>query len=160
MGISSQKIKVISNSVRDISKINKLKARKSFNLKKQDKIFLYVGHLLHVKGISYLFKAFDKMSKSDANLKLVIASSGRMACKKILKKYKSHIDKNKVIFFGKVNVEKLISASDILVLPYISNTGKHLFPSIMLEAFKINIPIITTNLETNKELIIHKKQGF
>ena len=48
----------------------------------------------------------------------------------------------------------------MLILPYKYSFGTVIFPNLILEAFAVGIPVLTTDLEPIKEIIIDKTTGF
>ena len=64
---------------------------------------------------------------------------------------------NIVSFRGVTNdVEKYYEASNIFILPSIFEG----FGLVIIEAFRASLPVVTTNIEGPKELIINGENGF
>jgi len=131
----NKKIIIILNGI-DTSFYRKMKIKKS---NKFD--ILYVGRLSTVKGLKYLFKAFNKLNKRDTQL--VLAGDGNQKRPLINLAKKLRIS-NRVKFLGILSKKQLVkeyNKADIFILPSIhegmSNT--------LLEAMSCSLPIISTN---------------
>ena len=64
------------------------------------------------------------------------------------------------MFFGKVNVTKLLSASDVFVLPYVFTFGTQCFPNLLLEAFSVGVPIVTSDIPPIPEVVTNGETGL
>jgi len=118
-----------------------------FNLvKKEDRneiVITYVGRMITSKGSEILLESFRLICDKYKNLKLFFVGDGPLL--PVLKKKAKtwHLD-DKVIFFGKIPIEKVyekLSQSDIFCLPTLREPGG----GSILEAMACELPIITTN---------------
>lgn len=129
-------------------KCSKIKTiRKKLNIKKGEKIILFVGRLFPYKGLEYLLQAFEIVSRVDKKTKLIIVGKGRLKAKLIKIARNLKIDK-KVIFTGEIlerEKNTLYKLSDIFVLPSI-NKGEA-FGLSMVEAMYFGKPVISTNIK-------------
>jgi len=101
-------IKVIPNGI-DIDKFNISKSdilKKQLELKKDDKIILYMGRLAKEKDVDFLIESFKIISNQTQNSYLVIAGDGpeKQTLEKLTKKL--NLEK-RVIFLGYVAYEKV-----------------------------------------------------
>ncbi len=140
-------IVVIPNGVEQPRK-NKLKKKiglENFNLiKKNEKIFLYLGRIHPKKGLMNLLKAWSSIFRNNNNFKLIIAGYPELNYLDELKKFvnKEGLNKN-IIFLGPVEGEDLITLyknSYIFVLPTFSEN----FGIVVAEALSYGLPVITT----------------
>lgn len=139
------------------SKINFIKNK--YNLYKDKKIILINGRLVQEKGHLELIKACQ-------NIDCYIIIIGHVDNNnKHAKNIKSEIDKiskldnfkKKIHLIGYTkDVPNLLQIADIFVLP---TYGEGLNRSI-IEAMFASLPIITTNILNNKELVINDFNGF
>jgi glycosyltransferase involved in cell wall biosynthesis len=138
--------------------LNKDICRKKLNLKKIEKIILFVGRLHPVKGIQYLIDAMVSIEKYDKNAKLLIIGDGE-------ERYnlESYVNKRKlkdsITFIGELPHSELpqyFAASDIFVLPSLSEG----FPNVLLEAMASGLPIIATNVGGVPDIIQENINGF
>ena len=149
--ISSNRISQIPNFVDDkFVRIDKKRARKIFGFKQSDFIITYIGHILHHKGIYDVVKSFKKRknAKGSQTSKLIIASSNLGNLNRIKK-----MNVPNIIYFGKINVAHLLSASDVLHVSYVYSFGTSWYPSILLEALKVGIRTMTTDIPLTREII-------
>ncbi|MFZ5559791.1 MAG: glycosyltransferase family 4 protein [Patescibacteria group bacterium] len=154
LGYPEEKIGVTPNSI-DINKYIRCDTtalRNKFGL--SNKIIGYLGHFTHNKGADLLIKAFKDILEKIPNAKLVLAwselSSGKRQVERKIKKERLE---EKTIILGKVNTPKFLSALDILVLPYRVTFATQLFPSTLLEAMSVGVPLITTNIRPLDEIV-------
>jgi glycosyltransferase involved in cell wall biosynthesis len=114
-----------------------------------------VARLRPRKGHKYLFKALALIKDKLKNVEVRIVGDGEM--RKTLKKQVSKLGLKNVSFLGsRKDVLKLLSESDIFVLPTTSDT----LPISIIEAMFTNQAIITTNCGGIPEIIKDNYSGF
>ncbi|NOQ55612.1 MAG: glycosyltransferase, partial [Nanohaloarchaea archaeon] len=67
--------------------------------------------------------------------------------------------KNKIKFLGVVDVPKIMTDSDIFVLPRTTAFGTVTFPNVLLESMACGTPVITSNVGGIDEFITNGKTG-
>ena len=150
-GIESEKIKVIYNGIELSKDLGVLPPS-------DKKVLLSVGRLVPWKGFDVLIKSMPEILKYYPNLKLKIVGEGpqREELEKIIK----ILDlKDKVFLIGKLEREKvlkLIKKVNIFIL----NTQYEGFAHQLIEVAKLKVPIITTNIGGNPELIQDNMDGI
>ncbi len=152
--LSSAKMHVIPNltSTKKYRKIDKLIARKRLGFPDDVILISYAGHFLAYKGINDLMTAFAELSAGDESIRLALAFSG-IGCLDKAKTLARKLDIEKRVFFlGSVNISDFLSASDMLVVPYHYSFGTNWIPSILLEGFATEVPIVTADLLPLREL--------
>jgi len=146
-----QKLRVVSPGV-DIGRYNTIEQtnylKNKYNLKKDEKIILFVGQLnkeSQHKGLAYLIKAI-KIVNNFLDVKLVIVGTGNY-----LKYYQSLVSfegiREKVIFAGYVDeneLPKFYCGSDVVVLP--SYNRAEGFGMVLIEAQACGKPVIGTTV--------------
>jgi glycosyltransferase involved in cell wall biosynthesis len=152
-GVEENKIKVIYNAFTPITISEKRKdLRKKFNI---DKFTIFtIGRLVPWKGFSLLIDIL----KDFPDLELIIAGDGPDRKKLEEKVKKLELDK-RVRFTGKIKHKEVYEykkACDLFIL----NTGYEGFSHNLLEALYIGIPIITTKVGGNPELIKDNFNGL
>lgn len=153
-GIPSQDIEVIYNGV-DINKFHpdnrekyKSKIRLKHGLLETDFVVLFVGSGFERKGLKYLIRAMETVSKP---VSILVAGKGS---DKEFKKIPTH---HKVVFCGlQKDIYKYYAASDIFVFP----TMYEPFGNVHLEALASGLPVITTKNSGASEIIKDGVQGF
>ena len=136
-GIKENKIKVIYNAV-NLPDINysKEQARKELMLDINSKIILSIGRNVPWKGFEKLADAEDELKKEIPYIKLVIIGQ------------KEKLPREAIF--------KNLKAADAFVL----NTGYEGLSHQILEAMAVGVPIVTTNVGGNPELIQDGKNGL
>jgi L-malate glycosyltransferase len=135
----------------------KNKLRSSLGLQKGDKVLLCVSHLMDFKGIQYLIDSMPMVLSFENKIRLLIVGEGsyRGELERQIKELKLE---TKISFLGNRNdVDKIISVSDIAVMPSITGEG---LPYTIIEYMAGGIPIVATNVGGIPEQIEHMKTGI
>lgn len=160
--INPEVIHVIPNGI-DLKKIEKIKpigAGKISNvlIRNDDYLIVCVGRLHEQKGQIYLIRAMKKVISACSNAKLIFVGDGEKR-----KEYEEEIKllelEDNVFLIGKRESEDTISimkSSGLFVLP----TNYEGMSNSILEAMACKLPIITTSIPENKELITNEKEGI
>ena len=117
---------------------NKVESRKKLGFPIGEKIVVFVGSLIHRKGPLRVLEACRRISPTPW---MIFIGSGRQVS----------IDP-KVLYCGTVPNEMLVdylNAADVFVLPTL-NEG---MPNAVLEAMACGLPIVTSHIEPNVELL-------
>lgn len=153
-GVETEKIKVIYNSFElPVFDQNKTELRSEFGW--DFPVITSVGRLVPWKGFDLLIETLNEV---DNKIKLYIIGDGpdRKKLEDLVAKLNL---KDRVFFTGrldKVSLFKYLKASDLFVL----NTSYEGFSHQLLEVMALEIPVITTNVGGNKELITDQQTGF
>ena len=126
--------------------------KRDIDIKKFD--ILYVGSLIKFKGVQILIEAFKKISHK--NVKLHIIGDGNYVSK--LKELANGDDR--IIFYGKIpneEAQRFYKMADIVVVPSICY---EVFGIVILEAHRVGIPVIGSNIGGIPEIIKDKYNGF
>jgi isopentenyl-diphosphate delta-isomerase len=158
-GVPFEKIKVIRGGVdlgdyREISMVEKEDLRDNLSIKKNDKIILFAGRIVPVKGLYYLLLAFTNLIKAHPNAKLIIAGRSMMS------HYHKIIDKlvilyqlsDSIIFTGYVpqnEMYKYYNMSDIVIVP----STYEPFGMVNIQAVAANKPLISSDVAGSIEVI-------
>lgn len=163
-GISEEKIKVIYNAFdAPVLKTTKEELRKKLDL--SGTVLISPGRLVPWKGFGVLIEIMPEIIKAipDANLYIIGSGPEEQNLKSKIPASpagKSNLKiENSVFLMGQVAHDKVLEyfkAGDIFVL----NTGYEGFSHFLLEAMAMQIPIITTNVGGNVELIENGKEGI
>lgn len=155
-GVSTDKISVVYNSF-DFDKVLDDKEKLRIELGVTGKVVLSAGRLVPWKGFDTLIRVVGKMSGDIKDLSLIVIGDGpdREKLDNIIKE--NNIANVKLI--GSVDQNtlfKYLKSADVFVL----NTAYEGFSHQLLEVMAIGIPIITTNVGGNPELIEDGKNGL
>ena len=130
--------------------------KKKNNIKKNNKIVITcVSRLRPRKGHKYLFEALALIKSELKDVDVWIVGDGEM--KEVLEKQVKGLSCRNIKFLGERNdVAKLLSQSDIYVLPTTSDT----LPIAIIEAMFASKAIITTNVGGIPEIIQDQHTGL
>lgn len=138
--------------------ISKEEARKKLSIEREDRVIIFTGTLHSVKGVKYLIQGMDIIKQNGIKAKLLLVGDGedREALMRLTKKLELEQD---ITFVGRVPNEKVpgyMSASDVFVLPSLSES----FGIVILEAMASRLPIIATNVGGLPEIVKEGVNGF
>lgn len=132
-GVKEKKILVIYNTTSKISKLDRENIRQSFGLQNNEQLILSIGRNVKWKGFELLEKIINNLQTQHPSLKYVFLHSADRA-----------------------TVEKYLVAADLFVL----NTGYEGFSHVILEAMQAGLPVITTKVGGNTEIINDGENGL
>jgi glycosyltransferase involved in cell wall biosynthesis len=114
--------------------------------------FVFIGSLHPRKNLVNLFRAFDLFKKSNpSEVKLVIVGAKKWWTRDIDFAYNRMIFSDDVIFTGRLNVDELARVlGSALALTYVSYFEGFGIP--IVEAFRCNVPVITSNVTSMPEV--------
>ena len=114
-----------------------------------------VGRLTEQKGFSYLLTAMSILEEKE-QVELIIVGEGPMRCE--LEEHARLLGLvESVKFLGyRTDVLEIMSKADIFISPSLWEG----FPTVILEAMTIGIPVIATNIPGSNELIINGRTGI
>ena len=164
MGVPEEKISIIPNGI-DLSEYADLSPKgsfkKKFGIPEDKKIILYLGRIHKIKGIDFLIKAYaylkNKMNFKDAVLVIAGPDDGYLSEAKALA-YTLGVSDSVMFVEPLYGGDKLAAYvdSDLCVFPSRYET----FPMALLEVYACGKPIVASNLESLKELIIDGETGL
>ena len=159
-GLPFDKINVIPNG---INLTNFSGIERDYEFRRQyaadnEKIILYMGRLVHEKGIQHLISAMPKILNSYNDAKLIIAGKGGM-----YDELKAQAERmglgNKVYFTGYLNskqVQKMYKCADIAVFP----STYEPFGIVALEAMLAGVPTVVSDVGGLNEIVEHCVDGM
>ena len=155
-GIEDSKIKVVYNAFEiPESETRKEEAREKFD---DGFLIVSVGRLTPWKGFDALIEIMPEIMKEIPGAKLYIIGSGPES--EALKLKTINLELGTAVFLtGRLSQDEVLGylkQSDLFVL----NTGYEGLSHILLEAMAVGIPIITTNVGGNSEVIENGKEGI
>lgn len=147
-------------------KMDRDKKRAELSLKSDDMVITCVSKLRRGKGHEYLLEAFEQLlnpssppfqgGESKRGLKLLLVGDGEQK-EKLLKQVTNYTSKSNILFLGnRSDIKEILKISDIFVL---ATEGEGMSNAIM-EAMTAGLPIITTDIPENRELVEHEKTGI
>ncbi len=148
-GINPDKIITVYNAVEPISELDKISIRKGIS----DKIVTFLGRITFQKGPEYFVEAAYKVLQKMNNVRFVMAGSGDMMNKMIVRSAHLGIS-NRFHFTGFLSSEdvyQMYSISDLYVMPSVSEP----FGISPLEAIQSNVPVIISRQSGVAEVLNH-----
>jgi glycosyltransferase involved in cell wall biosynthesis len=148
-GINPEKVVTVYNAVEPIDQIENKQFQKGIN----DKIVTFLGRITLQKGPEYFIEAAYKVLQKMDNVRFVMAGSGDMMNKMILRTARLGIS-NRFHFTGFLtgdDVYQMFSMSDVYVMPSVSEP----FGISPLEAMQSNVPVIISNQSGVSEILNH-----
>ncbi|MCU0596544.1 MAG: glycosyltransferase, partial [Desulfobacterota bacterium] len=130
----------------------------------QDKIILYAGRLIDVKGVEYLIQAFPAVLEKQSHAKLLIVGSGPRKGDLMSLSEKLHLQE-KVLFQDAVSQEELVgyySMADVFVLPSVMTDEGETegLGVVLLEAMACGVPVIGTKVGGIPDIIKDGETGL
>jgi glycosyltransferase involved in cell wall biosynthesis len=133
--------------------------KQSLNIKRDDFVIGFTGRLVRDKGILELVRAYQEIRKKHQNIKLMLI--GMLEIRdalpedvvRIIKEDKGIISTG---YVGYDTIEKYYALMDVFVLP----SYREGFPTSVLEASSMEIPVITTRVTGCCDSIIDGETGI
>ncbi|QQS20620.1 MAG: glycosyltransferase [Candidatus Moraniibacteriota bacterium] len=159
--IPKEKINVIPNAVdterfsgSEIYRTDML--REALRIPKHHIVIICVATLKTGKGYPELFSVFEKLFLKNPSLTLVVVGDGpeRSTYHHQIEKFQS---RPQILFLGeRSDIPELLAMSDIFLLP----THSEGMSNALLEAMSSSLPVITTDIEVNREVIEENVSGL
>lgn len=112
----------------------------------------WAGHFHHVKGVDTLLEAFARLADERPDARLALAWSGIGDAGPIAARIRALGLGERTIRLGQVDIGQLLSAVDVMALPYRLTIGQGAFPNLVMEAMAVGVPLVTTDLPLLREL--------
>jgi glycosyltransferase involved in cell wall biosynthesis len=156
----------ISNGVNEDSfnpsLYNRETFRRALKIDKEDVVFLFVGRMVHEKGIRELLEAFSKVCKRSSSVKLLMVG-GVFEGERDVADNKRILDElsddclNRIIFLGKRDdVPEIMNAADVFVLP----SYREGLPLSIIEAMAMGKAVIASRIRGCRELVLDQQNGL
>jgi len=156
-GISGEKIHVVPNGIEPvISDMSKEDARKTIGI--AGNILLSVGRMVPWKGFRMLVKIMPQLLHVNQFFRLIIVGDGPEM--DVLKSMVKNLGLDRKVYLvgkkTKKELETYLAAADIFVL----NTGYEGFSHQIVETMAAGVPVITTAVGGNFEIVSQGENGF
>lgn len=121
--------------------------------------FLFVGRIVGDKGINELCEAFDRLSKINQQVRLLLVGSREDQLDPVSEHSLMLMSSNSAIeYVGEKLSDDLVAyyaAADCFVFP----SYREGFPNTVLEAGAMGLPSIVTNINGSREIIVENENG-
>ena len=159
-GLPFEKINVIPNGI-NLTNFNGIDKDYDFRRKyamDNEKIILYIGRLVHEKGVQHLISAMPKIINGYNDTKLIIGGKGGMY-DELREQAKNLGIENKVYFTGYLSskeVQKMYKCADIAVFP----STYEPFGIVALESMLAGVPTVVSDIGGLNEIVDHGVTGM
>ncbi|MEC4050890.1 glycosyltransferase family 4 protein [Flavobacterium sp. SUN046] len=130
----------------------------NLKIKETDFVFIFVGRIVADKGINELILAFDELSKTVLNAKLILVGPFEHDLDPLKKNSLDLITNNKsIISVGYQNdVRPYFSISNVLVFP----SYREGFPNVVMQAGAMGLPCIVSDINGCNEIVVNNSNGI
>lgn len=159
LALPAEKFTVIPNMVEKgitLSSAQRQKMRSGLLLDPDAFVWVCISRLRSGKGHEYLLSAFEAVAHDDLKTELLIVGDGEKeeALRQLVERSAC---RERIHFLGHCdNVRDILSCSDGFILPTLAEG----MSNALLEAAAAALPIITTNIAVNKEVLTHEKTAL
>ncbi|MEY8848956.1 glycosyltransferase family 4 protein [Psychroserpens sp. XS_ASV72] len=141
-----------------VSEAKKQKLEQELNISKNDIVFIFIGRIVKDKGINELVSAFDTLSKTNHNCKLLLVGSRENHLDPLLPETEQLIKENPQIIATGVqkDIRPYVAVSHVLAFP----SYREGFPNVVLQASCMELPCIVSDINGCNEIIEHNVNGL
>lgn len=134
-----------------------LNLRQKYSIKDNDRVVGFVGRLVHDKGIDELIQAWQIIKQKNQNVKLILVGPLEERDSLLEETKKTILEDATIIFTDYCkDAAPLYNLMDIFILP----TYREGFPTVVLEASAMELPIVITKATGCEEAIIENETGI
>lgn len=132
--------------------------KKELSIRDNEFVFVFVGRLVKDKGINELVKAFDKISKYNNGVKLLLVGPQEPELDPLERETLDIISQNRDIIEAgyQSDVRPYFAISDALVFP----SYREGFPNVVMQAGAMALPSIVTDINGCNEIIADNINGI
>jgi glycosyltransferase involved in cell wall biosynthesis len=137
---------------RDIYSENEIKEfRKKYSFSTDEVIYVFIGRMVHDKGIEELVRAFSSMAKEHINARLLLIGYFEKELDPVSPDVVELINNGERITYlpFQEDIRPFLAISDVFVFP----SYREGFPNSVLEAGAMGLPCIVTNINGSNEII-------
>lgn len=141
-----------------ISEEQKASLRHELGIQAGDLVFIFVGRLVKDKGINELIAAFDQLSQTNSQVKLLLVGRYEPDLDPLKPETLALIESNKAIISAgyQIDVRPFFGIAQALVFP----SYREGFPNVVMQASAMSLPCIVSNINGCNEIVIEGQNGF
>ena len=129
-------------------------AREHFDIPKDEFVVTWIGRMVPVKAPNRIIEVAQECQRRGLKIRFVLAGEGPLSSE--LKKLSEPL-KLPITYLGwQSEIERVLSFSDVVILTS-ENEGT---PVVLIQAQMVGIPVITTDVGSASEVMIHQRTGF
>ncbi len=122
--------------------------------------YLFVGRIVRDKGINELCEAFDRLSREDAAVRLVLVGWREDGLDPVSESALHVIDSNPAIIFAGEKHDDELLAYYAMADCYVFPSYREGFPNTVLEAGAMGLPSVVTDINGSREIIVEGENGL
>ncbi len=119
-------------------------------------IVLSTGRLTEQKGFKYLIKGAKDVIKANKHIHIFIAGKGKYAAELKTLVKQLGLESNIHLIGFRTDIPALLKGADLFILPSLYEG----MPNSVMEAMAHGVPVISTDVNGVRELMVHKKHGL
>ncbi|MBO6285398.1 MAG: glycosyltransferase, partial [Bacilli bacterium] len=159
-GSCSKNIFILPNAI-DTGKFRfnnqyRIQYRNTFKIKSDELLFGTVGRMYEEKNQTRLIGIIQEIVKQNAKIKLILVGDGEDYIKIRSSVQKNHLEKNVIMTGSRKDVDKLLNAFDLFVLP----SHYEGFPISAIEALTNGLPVLLSSTITKELEIFDEVEYF
>ncbi len=155
---SSNGINTVHYDTNHVSEQQQSELREKLGIAEDDIVFIFIGRIVKDKGINELVKAFDTLSKKNAQCKLLLVGPRESHLDPLLPETNATIETNEAILAVGVqkDIRPYVTISHVLTFP----SYREGFPNVVLQCSCMELPCIVSNINGCNEVIEDKLNGL
>ena len=141
-----------------ISEEKKEKLKQELGIGENDLVFIFIGRIVKDKGINELIQAFNRLSKKQHNIKLILVGYKENILDPLLPETETLITENKQILSVGLqkDIRPYVAISHVLTFP----SYREGFPNVVLQCSCMELPCIVSNINGCNEVIEDHVNGL
>ena len=164
-----EKLKVIGNGssngidtkhydINLVNELDKTNLKQELKINENDIVFIFIGRIVKDKGINELVNAFNKLSTTYSNAKLLLVGPRENHLDPLLPETENLILSNKNIL--PVGIQKDIRPYEAISQALVFPSYREGFPNVVLQASCMELPCIVSDINGCNEIISHSNNGI
>lgn len=141
-----------------VSEEQRIALKNKLGIQDADTVFIFIGRVVRDKGINELVMAFDRLSSSTPNCKLLLVGKKEDHLDPLLPETELLIKNNKrILALGlQKDIRPFVAISHVLTFP----SYREGFPNVVLQCSSMDLPCIVSNINGCNEIIEHEVNGL
>ena len=129
-------------------------ASEFFNVPEDEFVVTWIGRMVPVKATNRIIEIAQECQRRKVKVRFVLAGEGPLSSE--LRRLSEHLGLPITFLGWQSEIERVLSISDVVILTS-ENEGT---PVVLIQAQMAGIPVITTDVGSASEVMIHERTGF